>query len=134
MAISCFMAKIVSHHFERDQVPGLISRPSLNEQPGRWCLPRRHWGTAPKIKMGFRLQNQVKSYTLLFRGQKLQNQLQPILLLVFDFWPLSFGFCFNDKRVLFLQVTLLRAFWWNIYFVNTSLLMPFLSSWGWIRF
>ena len=43
------MAKIVSHHLERDQVPGLISRPSSNEQPGRWCLPRRHWGTAPSV-------------------------------------------------------------------------------------
>ena len=38
---------MVSHYFERDQVPGLISRPSLYDQPGRWCLPRRHWGTAP---------------------------------------------------------------------------------------
>ena len=49
MEISCFMAKIVSHHFEGDQVPGIISTPSLDEQPGRWCLPRRHWGTAPNL-------------------------------------------------------------------------------------
>ena len=57
MAISCFMAKIVSHHFEKDQELGLISRPSSNEQPGRWYLPRRHWGTVPYC---------INAFTLLF--------------------------------------------------------------------